>query len=110
TTAAAAATTAAAAATTAAAAATTAAAADAARKDGIICYLAGRLIVASAFSQRPRRGKRPSDDRLGMGKVQAQPTKRSRLVARLVAAANSLESDDLALAIDQVESLARHRR
>src|SRR5438128_1142297 len=44
-----------------------------------------------------------------MGKAQAQPTKRSRLVARLVAAANGLESDDLAVAIDQVESLARHR-
>jgi transcriptional regulator with XRE-family HTH domain len=50
------------------------------------------------------------NDLLGMGKVQVQPTNRSRLVARLVAAANSLESDDLALAIEQVESLARHRR
>jgi hypothetical protein len=50
------------------------------------------------------------NDLLGMGKVQVQPTKRSRLIARLVAAANSLETDDLALAIDQVESLARHRR
>jgi hypothetical protein len=50
------------------------------------------------------------NDLLGMGKVQAQPTKRRRLIARLVAAANSLESDDLALAIEQGESLARHRR
>jgi hypothetical protein len=50
------------------------------------------------------------NDLLGTGKVQAQLTKRSRLVARLVAAVHGLESNDLALAIEQVESLARHRR
>lgn len=49
------------------------------------------------------------NDLLGFGPDEGEATERSHLIDRIIAGANVLDEDDLAVAVSQIEALIRHR-